>query len=380
VTAIDLQVSKYLRDNDERVKAEPDKAFALARIEVENEAEEPREPPESDDIALLSGQDQYRRMIDDPDDREEAALEEPASGELYQKDEEIHPGIVLSGWVIFYIPISVSDVTLAVTEYGFTEVIDTVYWEGRLDTSSLPNVKLKAVNAPGSVEIGEDIEVQVVAENSGGSEGTFNRTFAYDLPDLYSQGQRRVNFDLPADSEQTSNLTFSPEEMGNLSLSTGDESYEVQITAATVDMGDEHQLPSGASVQFSKMETVLRYSYDSYGGEKSEIAPDGSQYVFASFDVENPTDEKVSAPFDSSLYLSHDGTTYSPESTDRFASKMFTDPVIGEEYSGGGNIAPGNRKNGWVQFVIDSEIPEDEIVLQMQDKSGEEVNTQVNWE
>lgn len=376
LTASDPQVTNEIVLEEGSYKADEGNVFVLSHLLAENSGDEPETPPGSGSIALLSGQDQFRQV-----DVSGGEFEEPITGEQYSPSDTLHPGITVSGWMVFEVPREISSITIAVSDYEIFQFVDAAYWEGSVDASDVANVRYEGINAPESIELGETAEFQIVAENTGGSTGTFEREAVLEGPNGPYDQDGKVNFTVDADSQRSFNLTANPRSVGNATLSIAGDSAAVEIVPASVSKGSEYELPQGGSIQFQKIQLAEYYQYEGYDGEKVVSPPAGKEFLIAFYDAENNGSEEIHVPGTDSFYAIGNSERFPRASSEEYTSTTFTDPVIGEEFVNGTSISldPGKRKNGWVLFEVDDDLSEEDISLQVDWDKGFGDQIVVNW-
>ena len=373
VDEIETVFSVPLNQGEDGIRASPGNALVFAHLTVRNNGDTPVSPPTFFQADLLSGSDQYGPLYEDgfrPD-----SFGEPVSGKPYDPAEPIHPGIESNGWIAFEVPHGVSEGIVAITNYDLLQYDTGIYWETEIDTQSLPSVNFVGLNAPETVELGDEVPFEVVANNTGGSAGQFRAEAEWNDPTVSYNQTTRLNFSVDPDTQQSQNYTLSGEAVGNATLWIGEESETVEIVPATVDIGIPYETPSGVILRVQKPTFSKSYSYSTFDGEETVTAPSGKEYVMIYYRVENPTEEDGYAPTPEELVAVGEDDRYPQVAADQMGTTEFTDPIIGEEFSMPLTLDPGEIVRGLVLFEVDASLPESALGI-----TAETEDLVVHWQ
>lgn len=339
--------------------------LVLVRITATNKSEQVQPLPPANSISVLAGDSQYDLVRDDFIS-EFGSPTKPVMGAQYTGQKNAHPEVSSEGWILFEIPRSISDVTVAwdASTYQY-ESSEQAYWETTINPDSLPSLRLKEVKAPDSTRIGQSTDIAIVVENTGGSTGTFSTTYTVTTPSNHDQ-EHTVELDVPAGETAEKVIEILPRRVGEISVSISnpERGVAVPIKPALQDVGESFSLPNSARITISNLVLTDSFAYESYDGSTTITADSGMQFLFAKFKAENPTDERHPVPNKNGITASVDGNAYSIAETDKLVTRDFTSPVQGGEYSRySASLRTGDSIEEWVLFQIPADATKTEVLI-----------------
>lgn len=336
--------------------------FLFAEVSVSNTGEGVQRAPPASEWSALSGDDQYdsSRFYSDVE------LAAPVSGSPYEGG-EIHPDVTRDGWVMFEIPKSVTTVTVAVTNWDVFD-IEGIYWQGEIDTSTLPDVALNEVSMPTEVELGKELTFTFTAKNSGGSRGSFTVDYELDLPDGLPSSVESATIEVDGDATATKTVTVMPEQLGEVKLTVAGRTYTTTVVLPTRSFGESWTDPTGVQTVMGELVLSATYSYPGFNREETVEASDGMQFLFVHATFENTGSEPASTPFGNKIQALIGGSKYEFTVPEFFGDAKYSKPIDGKPFRAGFgfDLAPNEQHEAWLLFEVPGGAQRTDISIRYQ--------------
>ncbi|WP_049970797.1 DUF4352 domain-containing protein [Haladaptatus cibarius] len=363
-------------------KLEPgnDRMFVLAHVSAKNKDDEPHKLPSTSSFALITGSSQYENYRN-ATYMSDSQVTAPVSGNFYSGLQEARPQIAKDGWLLFAVPRETEQVTIAWS--GHLELSgEEAYWKATIDSSTLPNISVKSIDAPDSVQIGEQFTATITIHNTGGSAGTISTSYSVATPSDAAE-EYTLKKEVPAGETITKEITLRPQVLGTASvtLSKPNKNTTISVKPALRKIGESFQFEEGLQLSVRDLVFSDSYSYETYFGNKTTSADSGKQFLFVEFRAKNSTDTAQSIPSGRDISVTVEGTSYDLTDTNANVYDGFVSPVSGDEYPRYvGTLGSGKTKEGWVIYKIPSDAAKEDISVHANWSASYDNATAVYWE
>ncbi|MEA1931177.1 MAG: hypothetical protein U9O06_06485, partial [Euryarchaeota archaeon] len=224
VNVEEIEIGTAFESGGSTYEPEEDNMFVFARFRAENTADNAQPLPYINDIQLIAGSDQYDEYGIDFFS-ENNGIDDPVTGDRYQGEDDARSGVVSEGWLIFEIPRDTENIEISWAG-GYEHDEFEASWEATLDSSQLPQIEGVEIEMADEVEVGDELEIQILAENSGGGEGTLSTEVQIEVP---GKDNQRFETDLviPGESSESESVTVSSAVLGEIVVNI--EEYDTAV-------------------------------------------------------------------------------------------------------------------------------------------------------
>ena len=230
-------------------------------------------------------------------------------------------------------------------------------------TSEPAAFELVSYDAPETVEIGADFDMEITIRNVGGQTGTYEdqlyiRTSESDWVESGSWTFADVapgetvtgGFNEPVSFDYLTRYEFR--------LGTFTETTAVQTVSATAAWGDEYMTPAGYRIRVEQPDLQPTYKSEDYDGAIVDVEPEnGGQWAFVDVWVKNETGQADYSPLASDL-----GLLYGSKQADG-ETILIDDPINKGEPFNGGELQPGVERSGWIVYQIPGDLAVDNLTI-----------------
>lgn len=352
-----IELSNSITLESESLLDHRSKVAVLVSVTVENVSDGTRNFPDRDEFNLLAGTDQFD-AFSDPVSSD--TIVEPVSGELYYGRTNVHPGVVEEGWLLFEVPRSLSDITIAWSDS--LDDADRYGWTTVIEPDQLPDLQVSSVSVAEPVRIGDESEVAVSITNEGGTTGTYSANYEIDLPADSTSGQ--IEQEVAAGETEIWTTTINPRAIGDgrLEIESEEIARTFSIGGARHQFGETVQTPSPENAYVTVNEPVLTqwYEYERYDGVKRVESESNEQFALVQIEAENRTTSSVNSFGRSSVTLSNRTNRYEASYFEGISDPV--NPVDGSQlYTTGFSLSAGESETYVVLFEIPDTIEVDDL-------------------
>lgn len=204
---------------------------------------------------------------------------------------------------------------------------------------------------PETAEIGEEINLEVTVENTGGRMGSTSVPMYFRTPDSSWEEIGEISI-TNVDSGETitkelGSITPSYINRYEYRLGSSSKTAVIQTVSAKIPWGEEYKTPAGYRIRVDEPERQSTYEYEDFQGNIVEKEPDsGGQWAFINVWVKNETGSTKFSPLANEFALLYDssqadGDTY-----------LIDEPINKGESFDGGELQPGVERSGWIAYQI----------------------------
>lgn len=363
ITATDAQlVNDAMTPDGVLIPSESNHRLALVHLEAENTADAPRNLPEVEEIAMVTGGTQYPAEVDFGSRRADdyTRLTDPVSGKFYEPIEDARPSVSASGWVLFDVPTNTSGGRLSWSRSEFVdgeEVALTAEWDLQFEPESLANIQIERVDAPPTALHHHEVDVVLEVSNSGGTQGTFEGAIRSEN----LQDPVPVTTTVPAGESTTvavsvpyPNYLLIDTEDGPVetTYSVGKQSFTVTFQSPTLGAGEGVTYPSGLYLELREIRRIGSYVTEGPFGDAMTQRPDqGYQFIAFRFLVENRSDQTLGAvgPYNFSILGDEE---FDPSVSLGLADNDVSGEITGNVYANPDSIPANTSVSGWVVLEV----------------------------
>ncbi|EMA55807.1 COG1470 family protein [Halococcus thailandensis] len=221
---------------------------------------------------------------------------------------------------------------------------------------SLPEFKLNAIRAPGSVQLGKGGSYEISVTNIGSAPGTYRGITQFKGPDdnewtSYNKQKAKIKPGKSNTFKQKLGYPSDPQ-LGEVKLRIRpfDKTTSVTFETAKLNFGKTYSAPVGREITISDVQTASSYTRAS--SDEPETPEQGQQYLFARVDV-NTVEQDAGVVYRHDLVLMSDGSSYDPSSD--YADK-FSGPVQANHFPRSVSGSKGTSKSGYIFYKVPSGV------------------------
>ncbi|MFB6179760.1 MAG: hypothetical protein ABEI77_08560 [Halorientalis sp.] len=357
-----IRTDKYSRATHSAMAG---KTFVLLKVQART-ASDDAELPSRSEFKLTTDATQYiPRAINAP-------FKQPVTGEPYSPSSWDSSETSEVGWIVYVVPEETTNFRLAVPS-AQTETGD-VTWDVIADAGDEITFELTTTK-PDSLTIGDSGTLAFTVENTGHKTGRFYRSLEISYPGV-TDDQHQIQLDYTIDPGETKTFSVSvtPSGVGSLRVTgLNSELALQQIAPASLSFGETWTTPQGVELTVSDVTLSGSTTYRANGSTETAEAGTRLQFAFVHLTVTNPTtEEQAVPPWDSSISISAEGSTYddvfNPES---WSTEHWQQPVDQSWYGQDGNLESGGQASGVVPLKIPSDLSKQDLSVT--------TNYQIGW-
>ncbi|WP_160168021.1 hypothetical protein [Haloterrigena salina] len=353
----EIELSNSITLESESLLDRSSKVAVLVSVTAKNISNGTRNLPDRDEFNLLAGTDQFD-AFSDPFSSD--TIVEPVSGELYYGQTNVHPGVAEEGWILFEVPRSLSEITIAWSD-SFDDS-DRYGWTTAIEPDQLPDLQVSSVSVAEPVRIGENSEVAVSITNEGGTAGTYSADYEIDLPIESDSGQ--IEQEVAAGDTEMWTTTITPRAIGDglLEIESEEVALRFSIGGAQHQFGETVQTPSPENAYITVSEPILTqwYEYERYDGMKRVESESNEQFAIVQIEAKNRTNSSVNSFGRRSVTLSNSTNEYEAGYFEGISGPV--NPVDGSQLNSFGiSLSAGESETYVVLFEIPADIGVDDL-------------------
>lgn len=344
------------------ISPDPGNALILTDVRSANTGKSVVDLPSRDSLALITGGSQYKPLKPKGKPGGEPTLSFPLGGTLYDTVEDAHPNVTALGWVFFEVPADSTDFRISLSDSQSSTL--EAYWDGTVDPSSLPDMKITSLDVPEEHVNGDPIEFSVSVTNTGGSAGLFNQRFSVvrstepnalgGVLDTTVEPGETVTIEktVPAKGVQDVTIAVPP-------------AFEktTHVVPTKAQFGSSHELPNGVKLRVSKPTVSDTVWVDENGGGFENHSIDRRSFAVFEITAWNPTDSTISEP--DKDWFEVEGNGFVDSNSNRGFARGLREPVEMPYFRGSRELTPGETTNGVLYFDVPKNTSVDEIACRV---------------
>jgi hypothetical protein len=374
-----LQLARTIQfQNGEFLRAGAENSLLLAKFATTNVADSMVDLPTAEALTLIEGTNQHSPLDIVSAKSGAKELEFPVSEPLYASTTPAHPDISFTGWVIFEVPKATNSVRIELSDQTDRELL--AYWEGTIDSDSLPDLEIRSVSSPENHVNGKPVQFSVTVTNTGGGVGLLARNYSVKRGNnsTHPAGTLRATLDpgetvtidkqIPARTNQDLVLSVPP----NIH-------EEIDITPATRHFASPYTTADGVKVTVGRPVVSETVVIDQGADQYRQWSSDDSKFGSIAITTSNPTRSAKTQPDKDWFEVEADGVI--DQNSNRGFAAGLEHPIDTQYYSGwkADDLSPGESISGVLYYDIPDSSQIDDITVRGKFPADGESSEVCHW-